>query len=83
MFGTPEVLAQNWDAEILVARGMTHDVLKELFPEKHVIRIQLSSFDIFDALVQCRHEHAKKIALCIHCLLYTSHGRLSILKQIN
>lgn len=66
VFGTPEVLAQNWDAEILVARGMTHDVLKELFPEKHVIRIQLSSFDIFDALVQCRHEHAKKIALCIH-----------------
>ena len=66
VFGTPEALAQNWDAEILVARGMTHDVLKELFPEKHVIRIQLSSFDIFDALVQCRHEHAKKIALCIH-----------------
>ena len=66
VFGTPEVLAQNWDAEILVSRGMTHDVLKELFPEKHVIRIQLSSFDIFDALVQCRHEHAKKIALCIH-----------------
>lgn len=66
VFGTPEVLAQNWDAEILVARGMTHDVLKELFPEKHVIRIQLSSFDIFEALVQCRHEHAKKIALCIH-----------------
>lgn len=66
VFGTPEVLAQNWDVEILVARGMTHDVLKELFPEKHVIRIQLSSFDIFDALVQCRHEHAKKIALCIH-----------------
>ena len=65
VFGTPEVLAQNWDAEILVARGMTHDVLKELFPEKHVIRIQLSSFDIFDALVQCRNEHAKKIALCI------------------
>ena len=27
VFGTPEVLAQNWDAEILVARGMTHDVL--------------------------------------------------------
>ena len=66
VFGTPEVLAQNWDAEILVARGMTHDVLKELFPEKHVIRIQLSSFDIFNALVQCRHEQAKKIALCIH-----------------
>lgn len=66
VFGTPEVLAQNWDAEILVARGMTHDVLKELFPEKNVIRIQLSSFDIFDALVQCRHEHAKKIAMCIH-----------------
>ncbi len=66
IFGTPDVLSQNWDADILVARGMTHDVLRDMFPDKHVVQIQLSSFDIFDALVQCRKLQAKKIALCLH-----------------
>lgn len=66
IFGTPEALSQNWDAEILVARGMTHDALKDWFPNKHVIEIQLSSFDIFDALLKCRQLEAKKIALCLH-----------------
>lgn len=66
VFGTPEALSQNGDADILVARGMTHDVLQELFPEKHVIQIQLTSFDIFEALIQCREHHPHKIALCLH-----------------
>lgn len=66
IFGTPDVLSRNWDADILVARGMTHDVLRDMFPNKHVVQIQLSSFDIFDALVQCRKLEAKKIALCLH-----------------
>ncbi len=66
IFGTPDVLSQNWDADILVARGMTHDVLRDMFPDKHVVQIQLSSFDIFDALVQCRKLQARKIALCLH-----------------
>lgn len=66
IFGTPDVLSQNWDADILVARGMTHDVLRDMFPDKHIVQIQLNSFDIFDALVQCRKLKAKKIALCLH-----------------
>ncbi|MBR5510206.1 MAG: sigma 54-interacting transcriptional regulator [Lachnospiraceae bacterium] len=66
VFGTPTMLSQNWDAEILVARGMTHDVLKDLFPHKHVIEIQLNSFDVFEALLQCREMQAKKVALLLH-----------------
>lgn len=66
VFGTPEVLAQNEDADVLVARGMTFDTLKSLFPDKHVIEIHVSSFDIFDALVACKKQQAKKIALCLH-----------------
>lgn len=66
IFGTPDVLSRNYDAEILVARGMTHDVLREMFPDKHVVQIQLNSFDVLDALVQCRKLQAKKIALCLH-----------------
>ncbi|MFV0321939.1 MAG: sigma 54-interacting transcriptional regulator [Alphaproteobacteria bacterium] len=66
VFGTPDILSQNWDADILVARGMTHDVLKEYFPHKHIIKIQFNSFDIFRALVECKKKKAKKIALCLH-----------------
>ncbi|MCD8084645.1 MAG: sigma 54-interacting transcriptional regulator [Clostridiales bacterium] len=66
VFGTPVELSQNWDAEILVARGMTYDALRELFPTKHVVQIRLSSFDIFAALVKCRDFQAKRIALFLH-----------------
>ncbi len=66
VFGTPNELSQNWDADILVARGMTHDVLKEYFPNKHIINIQFNSFDIFKALVKCKKQNSKKIALCLH-----------------
>lgn len=66
VFGTPNMLSQNWDADILVARGMTCDVLKEYFPSKHIIKIRFSSFDIFSALVKCKKQNYKKIALCLH-----------------
>ena len=67
VFGTPESLSDNKNADIMVARGMTSDRLSKLFPNKHIIDIQLTSFDILDALVRCRESyHPKKIALCIH-----------------
>ncbi len=66
VFGTPNILSENWDAEILVARGMTHDVLKDYFPKKHIINIELNSFDILNALFECKSLNAKKIALCVH-----------------
>ena len=66
VFGTPDDLAKYGDADVLVARGMTYEVLKNLFPDKHVIEVHVSSFDIFDALVECRKQNAGKIALCLH-----------------
>lgn len=66
VFGTPESLSCHGDAEILVARGMTYDRLVSLFPQKHVVEIQLSSFDILEALIKARQEFSpKKIALCV------------------
>lgn len=66
VFGTPESLARYGDADILVARGMTYDRLRYLFPEKHVVEIQLSSFDILEALIQARQDfEPEKIALCV------------------
>jgi len=66
VFGTPESLKHDRDADILVARGMTYKQLTVLHPQKHIIEIKFSSFDIIDALVQCKEVyHAKKIALCL------------------
>ncbi len=66
VFGTPQSLKENSDADIIVARGMTYDRLHKLFPNKHAIEIQLTGFDILDALIECKQEfHPKKIALCL------------------
>ncbi len=67
VFGTPETLAQHKDAEIMIARGMTYNRLHSLFPDKHIIQLQITSYDIMDALIRCKEEYrAKRIALCIH-----------------
>lgn len=67
VFGTPNSLGQNADADIFIARGMTCDKLKEFFPKKHIIEIQMTSFDILDALIRSRNEfQSKQIALCVH-----------------
>lgn len=67
VFGTPASLSQNSDAEIYIARGMTCDRLRTLFPEKHIVEIQMTAFNILDALISAREKyHPKKIALCIH-----------------
>ncbi len=66
VFGTPATLDQNMDADVMVARGMTYDVLRNLFPNKHVIEVHVSSFCVFEALVKCREQHARRIALFLH-----------------
>lgn len=67
VFGTPESLYQNWDADIMVARGMTYDRLHQAFPQRHMVEISMTGFDIINALIKCKEVfHPKKIALCIH-----------------
>lgn len=73
VFGTPESLSRCGDAEILVARGMTYDRLKMLFPEKHVVEIQLSSFDILEALIRAKQEYAPSKD-CFMCQVYGQWG---------
>lgn len=80
VFGTPESLSRYGDAEILVARGLTYDRLKNLFPEKHVVELQLSSFDILEALLRARKEFAPaKIALCVR---HMDRGAVSELESL-
>ena len=67
--GTPSSLAENKDADIFVARGMTYERLKVLFPHKHMVKIQFTSFGILDALIQSRNiYHPNRIALCLQDL---------------
>lgn len=66
VFGTPESLSHYGDAEILVARGMTYDRLKALFPDKHVVELRLSSFDILEAILRSVKDFSpSRIALCV------------------
>lgn len=67
VFGTPKSLAENRDADILVARGMTYEHLKSFFPNKHIIQIQMTSYDILNALLYSKqHFRPKTIGLCLH-----------------
>lgn len=80
VFGTPESLSCYGDADILVARGMTYDRLRSLFPEKHVVEIQLSSFDILEALIKARQDFSpSKIALCVR---YMDESAVSELEKL-
>ena len=69
LFGTPQSLAQYGDADILIARGMTYDWLRNHFPQKHVIEVRFSSFDILDALLTAKNQyHPSVIAILIRNL---------------
>lgn len=73
VLGTPGSLENDNDAEILVARGMMYHQLKILFPQKHIVEIHLSSFDILEALMICKDKyHPSRIALCVHNVPITS-----------
>lgn len=63
IFGTPDYLTASWDDDILVARGMTYIKLRDSFPEKHIVELKFNSFDLMDALLFCRKQGYKKIAL--------------------
>ncbi len=63
VFGTPDYLTREWDEDILVARGMTYLKLHDAFPEKHVVEMKFGSFELMDALLRCRSEKRKHIAL--------------------
>lgn len=71
VFGTPDNLVSEADGDILVARGMTHDRLRQLLPTKHIVEIRLSAMDILDALAEAERLYSpKQIAVLIHNLTF-------------
>ncbi len=80
VFGTPDNLYQNWNADIMVARGMTYDRLHQAFAEMHMVEISMTGFDIIEALIRCKEEfHPKRVALCIHNIELGSFNQLETL----
>lgn len=76
IFGTPEYLFRDWKEDILVARGITYANLHKKFPGKHIIQIQFTSYDIVDAIFQCRDRKAKHIGVFVNDIPIYSKERL-------
>ena len=65
-FGTPELLRQLNEYDVIVARGITYGKLCKLYPEKHITQLLFDGADIMEALFQCRNTfHPQHIGLCM------------------
>ena len=73
VFGTPAHLVSEADGDIIVARGMTHDRLRQLLPMKHIVEIRLTAMDILDALAEAERLYSPtQIAILIHNMTFRS-----------
>lgn len=67
IFGTEPSVIREHDPDIIVARGMTGAALREHFPEKHMVEISMTSFDIISAIAESKRLYTPdRVALCIH-----------------
>ena len=67
VYGTSDWLGQYDDKDILVARGMTCAALRRLYPQKHIIEINMTSFDVLEALATGKRQYnASTVAVCVH-----------------
>lgn len=65
-FGTPEILYQLDNYDVIVARGITYNKICNIYPEKHITRLRFDGMDLVEALFQCRNTyHPHHIGLCL------------------
>ena len=65
-FGTPEILYQLDNYDVIVARGITYNKICNIYPEKHIPRLRFDGMDLVEALFQCRNTyHPHHIGLCL------------------
>lgn len=66
VYGTSNPPEQYRDADIIVARGMTCSALRRQYPEKHIIEINMTSFDVLDAIAESKRRYRpQKVAVCM------------------
>lgn len=66
VYGTSNPPEQYRNADIIVARGMTCSALRRQYPEKHIIEISMTSFDVLDAIAESKRKYRpNKVAVCM------------------
>ena len=66
-YGTNDTSHPYGDMDIIVARGMTCAGLRRRYPQKLIIEIGMTSFDVLEAIARSKqHYNAKNIALALH-----------------
>ena len=64
IFGTNHSAIKERDPDIIVARGMTCAALALQYPNKHMVEISMTSYDILAALAEAKRRFApKRVAL--------------------
>ncbi len=62
--GTMDDLLERCDADIIIARGITCKALRHAYPEKPMVEIQMTSFDMINAVMDAVTQfHPRRIAL--------------------
>ncbi|HBT65939.1 MAG TPA: hypothetical protein DEB10_14875, partial [Ruminococcaceae bacterium] len=80
MYGTSEALAAKFDANIVIARGITGQAIKRTHRDIHFVDIAITSDDIIAALAECKRKNGnQRIALI---LSDTNTTRLQQLEEV-
>ena len=65
-FGTPEILWQLDRYDVIVARGITYNKIRDLYPQKHITQLVFDGLDVLEALRLCRETyHPAHLGLCL------------------
>lgn len=65
-FGNPEILNHLDSYDVILARGITYQMLCAQYPDKHVTHLAFDGTDILEALLRCREDfRPKRIGLCL------------------
>ena len=65
-FGTPEILWQLDRYDVIVARGITYNKIRDLYPHKHITQLVFDGLDVLEALRRCRETyHPARLGLCL------------------
>ena len=71
-FGTPDILYQLDNYDVIVARGITYNKICNIYPEKHITRLRFDGMDLVEALMQLDNEKLAKAEKYIKKLLSDS-----------
>lgn len=55
--GTKDNFIRNCSADIVIARGITSLALRQEMPQAHMIEIEVTGYDVFNALIECSKKY--------------------------